>query len=71
MIYAVIDRFEGDYAVLELEDLKMINIKRNEIPLEAKEGDVLVLGEGKIHIDLNETIRRREEIRKLTEDMWK
>jgi hypothetical protein len=38
-----IDRFEGDYAVCEKPDRTMINIKKDKLPSEPKEGDMLVI----------------------------
>jgi len=65
----IIDRFEGTFAVVELENGEMKNIKRKLVPMEAKEGDVLIIGEN-ITIDHEETEKRRKNIEKLTEDMW-
>ena len=65
----IIDRFEGSFAVVELDNNEMKNIKRELIPIEAKEGDVLNIGEV-ITIDHEETEKRRKGIEKLTEDMW-
>jgi len=52
-----IDRFEGDFAVVELLDGKFVNIPRSAIPKEAKEGDVI-----QVNIDKNETDKRRSSI---------
>ncbi len=60
----IIDRFEGDYAVVELEDRSTANLPRSLVPLGAKEGDVLV-----IEIDRNATEERRKRIQKLTEEL--
>lgn len=50
-----IDRFEGEYAIVELEDREMVEIPRIILPPGAKEGDIL-----NISIDEDETeIRRR------------
>lgn len=38
---ATIIRFEGAYAICIKEDRSIIDIKRINIPVEAKEGDVL------------------------------
>ena len=65
----IIDRFEGSFAVVELENGEMKNIKRELVPMEAKEGDILIIGEN-ITIDHEETEKRRKDIEKLTEDMW-
>ena len=37
-MFIVIDRFEGEYAVVETEDSKMFNIPKSLLP-DAKEGD--------------------------------
>ncbi|MCB2305608.1 DUF3006 domain-containing protein [Clostridium estertheticum] len=65
-----IDRFEGFYAVCEKEDRAMMNIKRNDIPSEAKEGDVLNIINDKITIDNEETKKRKKEIEELTKNLW-
>ncbi|SKC86996.1 DUF3006 domain-containing protein [Maledivibacter halophilus] len=66
----VIDRFEGDYAVCEKEDRIMIDIEKSKLPSDAKEGDVIVLIDGKYSIDLEETNKRKKEIEKLIDDLW-
>ncbi len=66
----VIDRFEGEYAVCEKDDRTMIMLKKNEIPLTAEEGDVLIIEAGNIILDKEETEKRKREIERLTEDMW-
>lgn len=67
----IIDRFEGAYAVCEKENRQMINIPINSIPLEAKEGTVIIINNDKITIDFEETNRRKLEIEELTKDLWK
>lgn len=66
----IIDRFEGEYAVVECGDGKIKNIKRSTIPAEAGEGDVLVLGDS-ISIDYAETKKRKEKIKELSKGIWK
>lgn len=53
----IIDRFEGEYAVVELENKETIDILRKALPPEAKEGDVI-----KIFIDKEETENREKRI---------
>lgn len=65
-----IDRFEEGFAVVELENREMINIKRDGIPREAKEGDVLDLDGENISINHEETERRKKEIEKMMEDLF-
>jgi len=64
-VKVIIDRFEGDYAVVELPDMTMVDMPRSLIPEGAKEGDVLVIG-----IDPDETDKRKERIKKLMDDLW-
>jgi hypothetical protein len=66
-----IDRFEGDYAVCEKPDRKMINIKKDRLPEAAKEGDVLVIDGESIKVDSEETARRKKNAEKLMNDLWK
>ena len=37
----IIDRFEGDYAVVELENKNFINLPRALVPIDAREGNRL------------------------------
>ena len=67
----IVDRFEGDYAVCEKDDRTMINIERKRLPVGVKDGDVLVLDAGSIRIDGSETARRRQQAKKLMDELWK
>lgn len=67
----IIDRFEGEYAVCEKENLEMIDIEKHKLPLGAKEGDVLIFSEGSIKIDEIETRNRKEKIQNLMDSLWK
>lgn len=69
-VKVVLDRFEGEYAVCEKEDLSILNIKRCIVPSEAKEGDVLNIDGEHVSIDTKETQKRKNEIDKLVEDLW-
>ncbi|HHV32522.1 DUF3006 domain-containing protein [Caproiciproducens sp. LBM24188] len=60
-----IDRFEGEFAVVELENQQFVNIPRSAIPMEAKEGDIL-----NVQVDHEETEKRRKHIQKLMDDVW-
>ncbi|AKN33105.1 pyruvate kinase [Clostridium carboxidivorans P7] len=66
----IIDRFEGEFAVVELENMKMINIEKNKIPKEAEEGYVINIGDV-ITVNYVETEKRKNNIESLTEDLWK
>ena len=66
----IIDRFEGDYAVVEFDGRKMKDIPKSELAPGSKEGDVIFLVNGKYQVDQAETQQRKTEIAKLTENMW-
>ena len=56
----VIDRFEGDYAVCENDDLKRINVEKSRLPRGVKEGSTIEIDEaGEIAlIDDAERVKR-------------
>lgn len=60
----IIDRFEGDYAVVEIEVGKCVNIPKILIP-NAKEGDIV-----KIEIDKKETLERKKHIQELVNNVF-
>ncbi|MBR5157071.1 MAG: DUF3006 domain-containing protein [Clostridia bacterium] len=60
----VIDRFEGEFAVAEMPDGKMVNVPKVLLP-EAKEGDVI-----EITVNKNETEKLKNEISELMESVW-
>ncbi|GAW94350.1 DUF3006 domain-containing protein [Calderihabitans maritimus] len=62
----VIDRFEGDMAVIEYNG-KTFDLPRSLLPEEAKEGDVLKIS---IEIDKEETEKRRKKIEKLMDELF-
>lgn len=67
----IIDRFEGNYAVCEKEDGNMINIEKVKIGKNPKQGDILLITENEITIDEGATRNRKEEIEKLTKNLWR
>jgi len=67
----VIDRFEGELAVCERSDRTTFNIFRNLLPPEAKEGDVLIMEDDRIWIDVEETQKRRSRIEQMMKRLQK
>ena len=67
----IIDRFEGDFAVVEVDGKEMRDIPKTDISVTAKEGDVLKLVSGNYEVDFEETKRRRAEVEQMMKDMWK
>ena len=61
----IIDRFEGDFAVIETDN-GMLNVPRSELPTGAKEGDIL-----RLVIDVDGTESRKERIDGMMERLFK
>lgn len=63
MIYFIIDRFEGDFAVCENQSTKqMVNILRSLIEPSAREGNVIFLENGIYRISATQTQKATEDI---------
>ncbi len=67
----VIDRFEGDFAVLEDEDGSHINAHRDLIPYNAHEGDVIEPCEHGFTVREDLTAQRRERIREKSKKLFR
>lgn len=65
-MHCIIDRFEGDYAVVEYYD-QVLNLPKVFLPAEVHEGDVLDV---MVLLDDNETNKIKAEIKKLMDDVW-
>jgi len=61
----IIDRFEGDYAVVVLEDGTTANLAKILLPPDVKEGDVI-----EIRKNEEETLAKKRKIQKLMADLW-
>ena len=66
----VVDRFEDDCVVCEDENQNMVNILKDEIEGDVKEGDILAFYDGKYIVDKEETVDRKEYIEDLIKDLW-
>lgn len=62
----IIDRFEGDFAVIEYGEL-VFNLPRSLLPPEAKEGDVLKI---ELAVDAAATRERQKRAEELTKDLF-
>lgn len=67
----ILDRFEGDLAVLETQERKIIMIQRSVLPEGVCEGDVIYEENGVYRVDSEETKRRKAEINELLKGLWK
>ncbi|MGN0453807.1 MAG: DUF3006 domain-containing protein [Ruminococcus sp.] len=66
----IIDRFEGDTAVLEDENKEFLNVPKSILPENANEGDCLVFKDGKYIIDEETTKELKEEISDLMDELF-
>lgn len=67
----IVDRFEGDFAVCEKQkDGKMINILKDKLPKNIKEGDYLRITDQEVIIDYDKRKAREEKIKNLMDDLW-
>lgn len=61
-MFYTIDRFEGDYAVLEDDDENRVNVKKALLPEMAKESDVLDFDGEAYTVNAEETEKRRQSV---------
>lgn len=66
---AIIDRFEGRYAVVEVEGT-MRNIAKADLPVGVQEGDVLDFANGRWNLLPDETARIKKKIDKMAQGLW-
>ena len=60
----ILDRFEGNYGIVEMEDKTFVEIPRVLLD-NVKEGDVI-----SISVDIEETERQKKEIESLMDDLF-
>ncbi|WP_169083275.1 DUF3006 domain-containing protein [Paenibacillus sp. PL91] len=65
----IVDRFEGDYAVIEI-DGQTQDVSKKDVSASVKVGDVVVLVAGVWTTDTTETKQREQQIKKLMDDVW-
>ncbi|MCA9766154.1 MAG: DUF3006 domain-containing protein [Carnobacterium sp.] len=69
MEQGIIDRFEGELAVIEFgEDMR--DIPKNKLPYDSKIGDVLIFEGDTITIDRASTAKLRNEIEELMKGLF-
>jgi len=69
-VKGIIDRFEGDYAVVEFEGRQMKDILRRDLPAGLKEGDAIRCAEGIYIFDEIETGRIKKETKMIFDKLW-
>lgn len=64
-MYITVDRFEGEFAVVEAENGKIYNIPCELVP-DAKEGSVI-----NIYVDKERTEKQKNEVQSLVDELFK
>ena len=54
----IVDRIEASFAVCEDQDGDMVNLELSKLPIDVKEGDVLIENSGIYEISKEETEKR-------------
>jgi hydrogenase maturation factor len=65
----IIDRFEGDIAVIEIGGVTR-DLPRALLPSDAKVGDTLIMDNGEIRLNPAETTKRKREIQDLMDELF-
>jgi hypothetical protein len=65
----IIDRFEGDLAVIEIDGMTR-DLPRADLPHDARVGDVLLFVNGEIQLDHEGTNQRKQKIQKLMDELF-
>ena len=66
----IVDRFEEKYAICEDENKKYITIEKENLPLNVKIGDIIILNEDEVYVEKKESKKRREYIEEITKNIW-
>ena len=66
----IVDRFEGNKAVLECENGETAVFERKALPKNIKEGDVLRFENGSCYLNAEETADRKKRINKLMQSLF-
>ncbi|ABW18699.1 DUF3006 domain-containing protein [Alkaliphilus oremlandii] len=69
MSMIVLDRFEGNFAVVEI-DGETVNVEINLVMDDVKEGDVLKIVEGFYYRDEEATSNRKKYMEDRFKDLW-
>ena len=66
----IVDRIEGEYAICEQENRRMIDIPLKDIPFKVKEGDVFEINGDTYKFEAEEAKKRKKNIEDMTKGLW-
>ena len=70
LMLVIVDRIEGQLAVIEFPDRTTKDVPLNELPKELKPGDCFLYSDGLFVAAPEETIKRKAKISELMKSMW-
>lgn len=71
MLKGIIERFEGKYAMVEIQNGNLEYIYKNSLPCKADVGDLIVIHENNhITLDTEGIMKRRKEIDTLANELF-
>jgi len=65
----ILDRFEGDYAIIEMYE-EIVSVEKHLLHEDVKEGDILIEKKGMYFKDHEATKKRKQYIEDKFKDMW-
>jgi hydrogenase maturation factor len=65
----VIDRFEKELAIIEINGMTM-EIPMASLPGDVKVGDAIIIENGEVRLDNTETAKRKKEIQHLMDELF-
>ncbi|HZK83547.1 MAG TPA: DUF3006 domain-containing protein [Desulfosporosinus sp.] len=66
----IINRFEGDHAIVEFTGRRMVEVCKEFLPAGLKEGDVIRCDDGVYVFDKVDTERIKKETKGMFDKMW-
>ncbi|OCA90164.1 DUF3006 domain-containing protein [Pradoshia sp. D12] len=66
----IVNRIEGNLAVCEKTDKSMVDVELSKLPVDVREGDILIEKDGNYKLDLTQTERRKKRVQDLLEDLF-
>lgn len=69
MMRLIVNRIEGNLAVCEKSDKSMVDIELTKLPVDVREGDILIEKDGNYKLDLTQTEKRKKRVQDFMEDL--
>lgn len=67
----IIDRFEEEVAICEKSDYSIIKIEKSKLPIDAKEGSILIINNDEIIIDNKASENKKNKLKNFMENIFR